>query len=119
MSKKIVVVGGGYAGTEVIRQLRRKRVKNIEVELISNRRFFENLVGGTEIISGKLTDEELTYDLEKLADYWDFELTIGNVEKIDLLRKKININEQPFIQQHAMAHSKQRSSCSIKGLMLM
>jgi NADH dehydrogenase FAD-containing subunit len=91
MNKKIVVIGGGYAGTEVIIQLMRKGVRNIEIELISNKRYFENIVGGTEIISDKVKAEELTYDLEELSNHWDFELTIDNVENIDLIRKKVKI----------------------------
>lgn len=94
MNKKIVVIGGGYAGTEVIRQLMRKGVRNIEIELISNKRYFENIVGSTEIISEKVKAEELTYDLEELSNYWDFELTIGNVENIDLVRKKVKLGRK-------------------------
>jgi len=94
MNKKIVVIGGGYAGTEVIRQLMRKGLRNIEIELISNKRYFENIVGSTEIISEKIKAEELTYDLEELSNYWDFELTIGNVENIDLIRKKVKIGRK-------------------------
>ncbi|MDH5267685.1 MAG: FAD-dependent oxidoreductase [Candidatus Bathyarchaeota archaeon] len=89
MSRKIVVVGGGYGGTEVIRQLINRGVRNIEIELISNKRNFENTIGGVEIISEKVKPDELRYDLTELSSYWNFSLTIDSVESVDLNRKVV------------------------------
>jgi len=94
MSRKIVVVGGGYGGTEVIRQLINRGVRNVEIELISNKRSFENTIGGVEIISGKMRADELRYDLKELSSYWNFSLTIGSVEGIDLNRKVVKIENK-------------------------
>jgi len=91
---KLVVVGGGYGGTEVIRQLILRGVKGLEIELISNKGYFENTIGGTEIISEKVKIEELRYDLKELSAYWDFELTIGNVTNIDLDEKKVKVENK-------------------------
>ena len=91
---KVVVVGGGYGGTEVIRQSVLRGIRDIEIELISNKRYFENIIGGLEIISEKMKVEELRYDLKELSSYWDFELTIGNVEKIDLIKKKVKLDKK-------------------------
>jgi len=94
MSRKIVVVGGGYGGTEVIRQLINRGVRNVEIELISNKRSFENTIGGVEIISEKMRADELRYDLKELSSYWNFSLTIGSVEGIDLNRKVVKIENK-------------------------
>jgi len=94
MSRKIVVVGGGYGGTEVIRQLINRGVRNVEIELISNKRNFENTIGGVEIISEKMRADELIYDLKELSSYWNFSLTIGSVEGIDLNRKGVKIENK-------------------------
>jgi len=91
---KLIVVGGGYGGTEVIRQLILRGVKSLEIELISNKGYFENTIGGTEIISEKVKIEELRYDLKELSAYWNFELTIGNVENIDLNEKKVKVDNK-------------------------
>lgn len=85
--KKMVVVGGGYGGTEVIRQLILRGVRNVQIELVSDKTHFENTIGCAELISEKVKQEELKYDLKELSNYWNFELTIGNVEKIDLNKK--------------------------------
>lgn len=94
MSKKIVVVGGGYGGTEVLRQLVLRGVRNAEFELISNKKHFENTIGATEIISEKTKIEELTYDLKELSSYWDFDLTVGHVDSIDLKDKKLKVKNK-------------------------
>jgi len=91
---KVVVVGGGYGGTEVIRQLMLRGVRNIEIELISNRTHFENIIIGTEIISEKMKGEELKYGLKELSTYWNFALTNGNVENIDLNEKKVKVDNK-------------------------
>jgi NADH dehydrogenase FAD-containing subunit len=70
--KRILIIGGGYSGTEVIRQLVLRGVRGIEVELVSVRRYFENTIAGTEVISEKLKAEDLRYDLQLLSDYWGF-----------------------------------------------
>jgi NADH dehydrogenase len=91
---KVVVVGGGFGGTEVIHQLVLRGAKNLEIELISNKKFFENTIGGTELISEKTKLEELTYDLKELSDYWDYNLVIGTVENIDLKTKTFKVGNR-------------------------
>jgi len=94
MSKKIVIVGAGYGGTEVIRQMVLRGVRNAEIELISNRTHFENTIGGTELISEKAKPEELKYDLKELSGYWGFELTLGKAENIDLSARTIGVGSK-------------------------
>lgn len=89
-----MVVGGGYGGTEVLRQLVLRGVRNTEVELISNRKHFENTIGATELISEKTKIEELTYDLKNLSNYWHFDLTVGHVDSIDLKEKKLKVQNK-------------------------
>ncbi|MGQ9479012.1 MAG: hypothetical protein ACUVQ0_03190 [Thermoproteota archaeon] len=66
--KRIVVIGGGYAGTEVIRQLVLRGVKGTEVDLISSKKYFENTIAGNEVISEKLKTLDTT---------WKFSRTTG------------------------------------------
>jgi len=92
--KRLVVVGGGYGGTEVIRQLIMRGVRNIEVELICNKTSFENTIGGAELISEKTNLQELTYGLKELANYWNFELTIGSMDNVDLNEKRLKVGNK-------------------------
>ena len=89
--KRILIIGGGYSGTEIIRQLVLRGVRGIEVELISVGRYFENTIAGTEVISEKLRAEDLRYDLQLLSDYWGFSLTAGRVTKITLDEKVVKL----------------------------
>lgn len=50
---KLVVVGGGYGGTEVIRQLILRGVKNHEIELISNKGFLKTQLAALSLLVKK------------------------------------------------------------------
>ncbi|MBO3797324.1 MAG: FAD-dependent oxidoreductase [Thermoproteota archaeon] len=89
--KQLIIIGGGYAGTEVIRQLVLRGVNNIQVELISASPFFENTIAGTEVISEKLRSENLRYDLKLLSSYWGFNLTVARVKEVDLDEKTVKL----------------------------
>lgn len=89
--KRILIIGGGYAGTEVIRQLVLRGAKGIEVELVSAGHYFENTIAGTEVISEKLRAEDLRYDLQLLSSYWGFGLTVDKVNEIDLDEKVVKL----------------------------
>jgi NADH dehydrogenase len=91
MMKRILIIGGGYAGTEIIRQLVLRGVRGTEVELISAERYFENTIAGTEVISEKLGAEDLRYDLQLLSGYWGFSLTVGRAVKINLDEKVVKL----------------------------
>jgi NADH dehydrogenase FAD-containing subunit len=113
---KLVVVGGGYGGTEVLRQLILRGVKNLEIELISNERYFENTIGGTELISEKVKIEELRYDLKELSAYWNFGFTIGNVESIDLNEKKVKVgNKEKDFDILVIAAGSESNFYNVKG----
>jgi NADH dehydrogenase len=93
MTKKLVVVGGGYGGTEVIRQLLLRGTRNVEMELISKRTHFENTIGGAELISEKIKFDELRYSLKQLSGYWNFTFTVATVENIDFDNKILKTEE--------------------------
>ncbi len=89
--KRLIIIGGGYAGTEVIRQLVLRGIRNMQVELISASPFFENTIAGTEVISEKLRPEALRYDLKLLSSYWDFDLTVAKVKEVNLDEKIVRL----------------------------
>jgi len=113
---KVVVVGGGYGGTEVIRQLVLRGTKNLETTLVSNRRYFENIIGGTEIISEKIQASDLRYDLGELSKYWDFSLIVGRANRFDLLRKAIAVgNRQEDYDVLVVAVGSEPNFPNVKG----
>jgi len=84
LTKKIAVVGGGYGGIELIRQLLNRGIRNVEVELFSSRRWFENTIGGPELLSERAELEGLRYSLEELSRFWNFKLHVKEVRSVDL-----------------------------------
>jgi len=93
MSKKVIVVGGGYGGTEVLRQIVLRGLRNVETVLISNKRYFENTIAATELISEKVKPDDLKYDLKELSTYWNFDLRVSEVETTDLNQKIVKTRE--------------------------
>lgn len=89
--KHLLVIGGGYAGTEVVRQLVLRGVRNMQVELISASPYFENTIACAEVISGKLRAEDLRYNLKLLSSYWCFDLTVDMVKEINLDEKVVKL----------------------------
>jgi NADH dehydrogenase len=96
VKKKLAVIGGGYGGIEVLRQLLLRGVKNVDASLFTNKRWFENTIGGPELISGKVKIDELKYDLKILSSLWNFEIHVGNVEMVDLINKFIRFDGKTF-----------------------
>ncbi|MGB9727740.1 MAG: NAD(P)/FAD-dependent oxidoreductase [Nitrososphaeria archaeon] len=96
MNKRLAVIGGGYAGVEVLRQLLLRGVKSVEASLFTNKRWFENTIGGPELISGKVKVDELKYDLKTLSSFWNFELHVGTVGLVDLVNKFIKFDGKTF-----------------------
>lgn len=96
MNKRLAVIGGGYAGVEVLRQLLLRGVKSVDASLFTNKSWFENTIGGPELISGKVKVDELKYDLKMLSSFWNFELHVGTVELVDLFDKFIKFDGKTF-----------------------
>ncbi|MCX8183001.1 MAG: FAD-dependent oxidoreductase [Crenarchaeota archaeon] len=115
--KRLLIIGGGYAGTEVIRQLVLRGVKNIQIELVSASPFFENTIAGAEVISEKLRTEGLRYDLKLLSSYWGFDLTVARVKGVDLDEKMVKLeNGQRSYDVLVVASGSAPNFYNVKGV---
>lgn len=114
--KRLIIIGGGFAGTEVIRQLVLRGISNMQVELISASPFFENTIAGTEVISEKLRPEALRYDLKLLSSYWDFDLTVARVKEVNLDEKIVRLeNSQRSYDVLVVATGSAPNFYNVKG----
>jgi len=79
-NKKILILGGGFAGLECAIFLKKEGVKN--VTLVSNRDYFYIFPTSIWIPTGESKFEDMCVPLDELAKVHDFELIIDDVEQI-------------------------------------
>jgi len=91
MSKRVTILGGGFAGIEAAIHLRKK---GIDVTLISDRDYLYIYPISIWIPVSKLKFEDATIPLEKLQKVHGFELIIDKVTSIEATDKKIVLATQ-------------------------
>jgi sulfide:quinone oxidoreductase len=84
--KKVLILGGGFAGVEAAIYLRKE---NIEVTLISNRDYFYIFPTSIWIPTGEGKFEDICVPLEDLSKAHGFEVIIDEVQSIESKNKKV------------------------------
>ena len=77
--KKVLILGGGFAGVEAAIYLRKE---NYDVTLVTNRDYFYIFPTSIWIPTGESSFEDVCVDMKELRDAHGFELIIDSVEKI-------------------------------------
>jgi len=85
---KVIITGCGFGGTEVASELR-KRSKELDIIMIDRRRRLEYQAAHPEILSGKVTPEEISGDLNRFASKINAEFINDAVVNIDFEAKKV------------------------------
>jgi len=88
MTKKVLVLGGGFAGVEAAIYLRKQE---IEVTLVSDRDFFYIYPTSIWIPTGEVTKEDVSVPLDALAFAHGFELIVDPVSALDAKEKKVTL----------------------------
>jgi len=86
MSKKVLILGGGFAGLESAIYLREY---GFEVTLISNRDYLYVYPTSIWVPTAEVTFNDVSMPLEELSKVHGFELIIDEVESIKSLEKKV------------------------------
>jgi sulfide:quinone oxidoreductase len=84
--KKVLILGGGFAGVEAAIFLRKE---NFEVTLISNRDYFYIYPTSIWIPTGESKFEDICVPLKDLQKAHGFELIIDDVESIKSKESKV------------------------------
>ena len=84
--KKVLVLGGGFAGVEAAIYLRKQE---IEVMLVSDRDYFYIYPTSIWIPTGEVTREDVSVPLDQLAFAHGFELIVDPVAKFEAPEKRI------------------------------
>ena len=87
--KKVLVLGGGFAGVEVAIYL--KKEKNLEVTLVSDRDYFYIYPTSIWIPTGEVTKEMISVPLADLAFKHGFEVIVDAVETLEAKVKKVTL----------------------------
>jgi NADH dehydrogenase len=87
MTKKVVIVGGGYAGVFAARRLGRRR--DVRVVLVEPREHQHSLPLLPDLIGRNLPPDRLRYPLAKAAQRWGFEHIRDEVESLDAARMAV------------------------------
>ncbi|MCF7886048.1 MAG: FAD-dependent oxidoreductase [Candidatus Marinimicrobia bacterium] len=91
IKKNIVVIGGGFAGTNVVKILseNRRRIENYNVVLIDRKNNFEFIPMLPDILGGWLPPESIQTSFITLAREMNFEYRNDCVNRIDIDNRKI------------------------------
>jgi len=83
--KKILILGGGFAGIEAAIYLRKN---GHDVTLVSDRDYFYIYPTSIWIPTGEVTRKDVSIPLEDLAAKHKFDLIIDSVTKVEAKEKK-------------------------------
>ena len=89
--KRIVILGGGFAGVEAAIKLSKK---DIEVILVSNRDYLFMYPISIWVPTGKKKFEDVKIDLKRLAKKHGFKVIIEEVQKIDTASNQVLLSKQ-------------------------
>ncbi len=96
---KVIVIGSGFGGVEVASELSkrsklRKRSKDLDIIMIDRRMRLEYQAAHPDILSGKVTPEEISGDLNNFASRINAEFINDTVVNIDFEAKTVKTKEE-------------------------
>jgi len=87
--KRVLVLGGGFAGVEAAIYLRKKE---LDVTLVSDRDYFYIYPTSIWIPTGEVTREDVSVPLEELATNHGFTLIVDAVTSLEATEKKVTLS---------------------------
>jgi len=97
MTKKVLILGGGFAGVEAAIFLRKQ---DIEVTLVSDRDFFYIYPTSIWIPTGEVTKKDVSVPLDELAFAHGFELIIDPVTALDAKAKCVTLQSGRVLDKY-------------------
>jgi sulfide:quinone oxidoreductase len=96
--KKVLVLGGGFAGVEAAIYLRKQE---LDVTLVSDRDYFYIYPTSIWIPTGEATKEDVSVPLDKLAFAHGFKLIIDPVSSFEANEKKVTLKSGRVLDEYA------------------
>jgi len=95
--KKVLVLGGGFAGVEAAIYLRKQE---LDVTLVSDRDYFYIYPTSIWIPTGEATKEDVSVPLDKLAFAHGFKVIVDPVTKIEPKAKKVTLESGRILDEY-------------------
>ena len=95
--KKVLVLGGGFAGIEAAIYLRKQE---LDVTLVSDRDYFYIYPVSIWIPTGETTREDVSVPLDQLAFKHGFQLIVDPVEVLDAKAKKVTLKSGRVLEEY-------------------
>lgn len=91
MSKKVLIIGAGYAGIEAALTLNKKKKKNnIDITLIDKNNYHTLLTELHEVAGNRIPEEGIRVDLKSIFKYTDVNLVMDEITSFDLENNKVS-----------------------------
>ncbi len=91
--KKLVIIGGGHAHVEVLRQVGLARPRDVEITLVSPDRYtpYSGMLPG--LVAGHYTFGQCHIDLQPLAQYAGARLLLAHARALDASRRVVTLSD--------------------------
>ena len=96
--KKVLILGGGFAGVEAAIFLAKQ--EDFEVTLVSNRDYFYIYPTSIWIPTGETTKEDISIPLDKIAKKHGFKLIVGSVTKVEAGLKRVTLESGDILESY-------------------
>jgi len=96
--KKVLVLGGGFAGVETAICL--KKEENLEVTLVSDRDYFYIYPTSIWIPTGETTKEKISVSLDQLAVKHGFQVIVDAVSTVEAKVKKVTLHSGRILDDY-------------------
>ncbi len=96
--KKIVVLGGGYAGVLTAKKLAKKFKKNkdVQIALIDKQSYHTMLTELHEVAAGRVDEESIRMDLKRIFAGRNVEVVLDEIKTIDFDQKVLVSDQQSY-----------------------
>ena len=98
MVKKVLVLGGGFAGVEASIYL--KKEENLDVTMVSDRDYFYIYPTSIWIPTGGTTKEDISVPLDKIAIKHGFKLIVESVTNVNAKEKKVTLASGRILDEY-------------------
>lgn len=113
-NKKVLIVGGGFAGVEAAIYLRKN---SMDVTLVSDRDYFYIYPTSIWIPTGQVTREDVSVPLFDLARVHGFEFIVEAVTQIEATDKKVTLQSGRVLEGYAyLVIALGQSKIQLKGM---
>lgn len=118
MAKKVLIIGGGYAGIEAALTLNKKKKNdNLDITLIDKNQYHTLLTELHEVAGNRIPEEGIRIDLKSIFKYTDVKLIMDEITTFDLKNNKVSSEKNVYEYDYLiMAMGSSPNDFGIPGL---